>query len=191
MNRISVVGFEAATLTKDFVNLMQQHAQVDVITPDNLLQHNIDPHSEFIVAVTKDLQLRKKLCDYLDSKQLPRASYTHPTALIDSSVTVAPGCFVGPFASVFNDAQLGKDCIVGPYTMISHNSSVGQGCIFHPGAMIAGSSELGQYCLVGMRATVLDKLTVCANVYIGAGSLVTKDIDQSGKYVGSPARRIG
>jgi UDP-N-acetylbacillosamine N-acetyltransferase len=90
---------------------------------------------------------------------------------------------------VFNQAVVEKDCVLGPYSMISHNSTIGQGSIVHPGVLIAGSTQIGRYCLLGIRSTVLDKLKICDDVVIGAGSLVTKNISTPGNYVGSPARR--
>ena len=33
-------------------------------------------------------------------------------------------------------------------------------------------------------------VTVCDDVVIGAGSVVTKDITEPGTYVGNPARRL-
>jgi UDP-3-O-[3-hydroxymyristoyl] glucosamine N-acyltransferase len=56
--------------------------------------------------------------------------------------------------------------------------------------MIAGSTNIGKYCLLGIRSTVIDKLEICDNVVVGAGSLVTKNITAPGNYVGSPARKV-
>jgi acetyltransferase-like isoleucine patch superfamily enzyme len=45
-------------------------------------------------------------------------------------------------------------------------------------------------CLIGAGAVILDKLSICDNVIIGAGSVVTRDINDAGTYVGSPAKRV-
>jgi acetyltransferase-like isoleucine patch superfamily enzyme len=42
---------------------------------------------------------------------------------------------------------------------------------------------------VGTNATILP-VTICDQVVIGAGAVVTKDITQSGIYVGNPARLL-
>jgi acetyltransferase-like isoleucine patch superfamily enzyme len=42
---------------------------------------------------------------------------------------------------------------------------------------------------IGSNATILP-VRICDHVVIGAGSVVTKDITESGIYAGNPARKI-
>ena len=42
---------------------------------------------------------------------------------------------------------------------------------------------------IGSNATILP-VSICENVVIGAGSVITKDIVESGIYAGNPARFI-
>lgn len=190
MTDVIIIGFAQSTLTKDLVNLISKTRPTSVLDPDKLLAGHIPDHCEFLISVTRDLSLRKMLCNFLDQHQLPRATYVHHTAMVDSAAQIGKGCFIAPFASVFNAATIGSDCIIGPYSMVSHDASVGTGTIFHPGAMIAGSSKIGKHCLMGMRSTVIDKLEICDSVSIGAGSMVTKNISVPGHWVGSPARKV-
>ena len=190
MNKIVIVGFTQATLTRDFNNLISATHNVEVLHPDELLSGQYPDDCEFLISVTRDKSLRELLIDYLDQNNLPRGTYIHPTALVDQNAVISPGSFVGPFVSVFNQATVGKDCILAPYSMLSHSSTIGQGSIIHPGVIIAGSTNIGKYCLLGIRSTVIDKLEICDNVVIGAGSLVTKNITAPGNYVGSPARKV-
>ena len=45
-------------------------------------------------------------------------------------------------------------------------------------------------CFVGAGSTIKDNISVCDNVIIGAGSIVVKDIIESGIYVGCPVKKI-
>jgi UDP-3-O-[3-hydroxymyristoyl] glucosamine N-acyltransferase len=189
MNKIILVGFEEATITRDFYNLISQIQPVEILHPDKLLLGQY-PTGEFLVSVTRDKQLRQSLIDYLDNHALPRATFVHSSAVVDSQIAIGGGTFIGPFASAFNNAEIGKDCIVGPYSMISHKSKLGQGSILHPGTMIAGSTKIGKYCLFGLRSTVIDKIEICDDVVVGAASFVTKPISVPGTYVGTPARKV-
>ena len=189
MNKIIIVGFEEATITRDFYNLISQVQPVEILHPDMLLAGQY-PTGKFLISVTRDKQLRQNLVDYLDNHNLPRATFVHASAVVDSQITIGDGTFVGPFASVFNNAKIGKDCIIGPYSMISHKSELGQGSILHPGTMIAGSTKIGKFCLFNLRSTVIDKIEICNDVVIGAASFVTKPIVIPGTYVGTPARRV-
>lgn len=191
MNDINVIGFAQATLTNDMVNLMSATGHnVTIVSPDNFFNNNYNPDVSFIVAVVRDKELRRECIDKLTKDNLTRATFIHPTAVVDKTAQVDSGCFIGPFSSIFYQAIIKSDCILGPYSMVSHCSTLGKGCILHPGTIIAGSTNVGDYCLTGVRSTVIDKLTICDDVVIGAGSLVSKNITISGTYVGYPARKV-
>jgi len=50
-------------------------------------------------------------------------------------------------------------------------------------------TRLGNRVSVGTNATILP-VTICDQVVIGAGSVVTKDITVPGIYAGNPARLL-
>jgi acetyltransferase-like isoleucine patch superfamily enzyme len=50
------------------------------------------------------------------------------------------------------------------------------------------STEVGNRVSIGSNATILP-VRICDDVVIGAGAVVTKNITQSGVYVGNPARK--
>jgi acetyltransferase-like isoleucine patch superfamily enzyme len=52
-----------------------------------------------------------------------------------------------------------------------------------------GSTYIGNGVSIGSNATILP-VKICDNVVIGAGAVVTKDIVESGTYIGSPARKL-
>lgn len=55
---------------------------------------------------------------------------------------------------------------------------------------MGGETNIGNNVSIGSNATILP-VTICANVVIGAGAVVTKDIIFPGIYVGNPAKRMG
>ena len=50
-------------------------------------------------------------------------------------------------------------------------------------------SNVGNCVSIGTNATILP-VTICDNVVIGAGAVVTKDITEPGFYVGNPAKKL-
>jgi sugar O-acyltransferase (sialic acid O-acetyltransferase NeuD family) len=186
MSKITLIGFPESTLTTDVSHCI---ALSEILHPDKFLNDQYDQDSEFLVTVMQDKNLRQKIVQKLDSQNLKRATYIHPSAIVDSTAQIGEGTFVAPFASVFFQASVGKDCIIGPYSMVSHRSVLGRSVVMHPYSVVAGSSTLGDYCLLGLRSTVIDKINICSQVVVGAGSMITKNIDHAGTYVGSPARK--
>ena len=51
------------------------------------------------------------------------------------------------------------------------------------------STVIGKKVSIGSNATILP-VSICDNVVIGAGSVVTRDITKAGIYAGNPARFI-
>ena len=51
------------------------------------------------------------------------------------------------------------------------------------------STLIGNNVSIGTNSTILP-VSICDNVVIGAGSVVTKDITQRGIYAGNPAKLI-
>ena len=51
------------------------------------------------------------------------------------------------------------------------------------------STKIGDNVSIGSNATILP-VSICDNVIIGAGAVVTKDISIKGFYVGNPAKLL-
>ena len=51
------------------------------------------------------------------------------------------------------------------------------------------STNIGNNVSIGSNATILP-VNICDNVVIGAGSVVTKAIVESGIYLGNPAKKV-
>jgi sugar O-acyltransferase (sialic acid O-acetyltransferase NeuD family) len=183
--KIAIVGYNQATITQEFYWWIgQEFTNVEIIEPANLIPND---DTAYIISVTKDKHERQTLIDTLSNNAL--ATFIHSSAIIHGNANINQGVFIGPNVSIYFNVEIDKHSIVAPYSMVSHNTKIGTNTILHPGVMIAGSCNIGSHCLFGMRSTIIDKIDICNNVFIGAGSLVTKNIIDSGNYTGSPARK--
>src|ERR1044072_4898265 len=113
--------------------------------------------------------------------------------------------FIGPFVEIQKGAIIGKRCRIQSHSFICELVTIGDDCFISHGAMFindlfvtggpAGKAELwrrtkvGNRVSVGTNATVLP-VTICDQVVIGAGTVVTKDITVPGIYAGNPARLL-
>ena len=120
--------------------------------------------------------------------------------------SIGDGTFVGPFVEIQKGATIGKRCRIQSHAFICELVSIGDDCFISHGAMFindlfsiggpAGENrdlwrptKLGNHVSIGTNATVLP-VTICDNVVIGAGAVVTKDVSTPGIYVGNPARLL-
>src|SRR6201981_2931285 len=119
--------------------------------------------------------------------------------------TIGDDSFVGPFVEIQKGVTIGKRCRIQSHSFICDLVTIGDDCFISHGAMFindlfgnggpAGEPELwrptklGNRVSVGTNATILP-VTICDNVVIGAGTVVTKDITVPGIYAGNPARLL-
>jgi acetyltransferase-like isoleucine patch superfamily enzyme len=120
--------------------------------------------------------------------------------------TIGNNCFIGPFTEIQKNAVIGDNCRVQSHSFICEMVTIGNDCFIGHGVMFindvfakggpAGGDKtyweptnIGNNVSIGSNATLLP-VTVCSNVVIGAGSVVTKDITVPGVYAGNPAKFI-
>lgn len=73
---------------------------------------------------------------------------------------------------------------------IGHNCTVGERTIVAPGVLLGGGSVIGSDCYIWQGVIIRGHISICDRVIIGAGSIVLKNITDSGVYFGSPAKYI-
>jgi acetyltransferase-like isoleucine patch superfamily enzyme len=118
--------------------------------------------------------------------------------------TIGDHCFVGPFTEIQKGAVIGNNCKVQSHSFICEMVTIGDHCFIGHGVFFTNdtfahggpaggdttkwkSTRIGNRVSIGSNATILP-VSICDDVVIGAGSVVTKDIIQPGVYVGNPAR---
>jgi acetyltransferase-like isoleucine patch superfamily enzyme len=117
---------------------------------------------------------------------------------------IGNNCFVGPFVEIQKDVTIGSNCKIQSHAFICELVTIGNDCfighgvmfindLFQVGAPAGGNKDLwketkiGNRVSIGSNATILP-VSVCDNVVIGAGSVVTKNIEKPGVYAGNPAK---
>ncbi len=114
--------------------------------------------------------------------------------------------FVGPFVEIQHGVTIGKRCRIQSHAFICEFVKIGHDCFISHGAMfindpfaIGGpahrkreyykATRIGNHVSIGTNATILP-VTITDHVVVGAGTVVTKDINEPGIYAGNPARLI-
>jgi len=110
--------------------------------------------------------------------------------------------FVGPFVEIQNNVTIGERTRIQSHSFICSNTLIGSDCFIGHGVMFVNDkfidrklskeflpTKLGNKVYVGSNSTILP-ISICDDVVIGAGSVVTKNITESGIYAGNPARKL-
>jgi acetyltransferase-like isoleucine patch superfamily enzyme len=118
---------------------------------------------------------------------------------------LADNCFVGPFTEIQKGVSIGNNTRIQSHSFICELVAIGANCFIGHGVMFINDlmnqggpsgnklkwkgTIIGNNVSIGSNATILP-VSICDNVVIGAGSVVTKNIDMPGVYAGNPARKI-
>ena len=120
--------------------------------------------------------------------------------------TLGDDCFVGPFVEIQQGVVIGARSKVQSHAFICELVSLGDDCFVGHGVMFTNdvfaeggpargrrelwrSTRIGNRVSIGSNATLLP-VEICADVVIGAGSVVTRNITEPGIYAGNPARLL-
>ena len=118
--------------------------------------------------------------------------------------TIGDDVFVGPFVEIQRDATIGARTRVQSHSFICELVTIGEDCFIAHGVMFINdafaigapakgrkdlwrSTTIGNRVSIGSNATIMP-VSICDDVVIGAGAVVTKSIDKPGTYAGNPPR---
>lgn len=117
--------------------------------------------------------------------------------------SIGNNCFIGPFVEIQKDVVIGQRTKVQSHSFVCELVTIGNDCFIGHGVMFINdlfshggpaqgdktkwkSTTIGNNVSIGSNATIMP-VTICDRVVIGAGSVVTRDISESGIYAGNPA----
>jgi len=126
----------------------------------------------------------------------------HETANIYSSANVDKTSKVGAFAEIGHNVTIGKNCSVGFGAFIPENVKVGDNVFIGPGVVFTNDKyapSKGKWrndpptivkngVTIGANSTILPSIVLGENSRVGAGSVVTKNVDKNSTVYGNPAK---
>ena len=120
--------------------------------------------------------------------------------------TIGDGCFIGPFVEIQRGVTIGPKTKIQSHSLLCELVEIGCECFIGHGVMFindtfatggpAGgdktlwrNTKIGNHVSIGSNATILP-VTICDRAVIGAGAVVTRNIEAPGLYAGNPARLL-
>ena len=118
------------------------------------------------------------------------ATLVHPSAVLDRSVAIGAGSFIGPLVVAAWAARIGAHVVIDSHVSIGHNAVLMDFSEVFGGARINGNCQIGEFALIGCNATLLPGTLVGRGAVVGANSLAHGIVDPDATVVGAPARVI-
>ncbi len=111
--------------------------------------------------------------------------------------------FVGPFVEIQKNTKIGDNTRIQSHSFICEKVDIGKNCFIGHGVMFTNDNlkkgkisrnpstfkktKVGDKVVIGSNVTLLP-VSIVSGTVIGAGSIVTKNINKKGIYAGNPAK---
>jgi len=166
--------------------------QIPVIGGNNdvIAKYQQNEFDAILIAIGyKHLEAKKELFQRLEGKVpfhtfIHSSCYKDPSASIGQGTVIYPGCIIDQRVTIEDNVLMNLSCT------ISHDSVIGKHSFLSPSVSVAGFVHIKEQCILGINSTIIDHITIEAQTQTGGGSVVIKDINTSGLYVGNPVQFI-
>lgn len=185
--QFEVVGFFDDFKNKgDFVNEIPILGDIQDILP-SFVSGAFD---EVLIGIGyKHMAIRSQFYDqFIDV--IPFAKFIHSSCFVDSSSVIENGVVIFPCCVIDQKVKIKSNVLVNVGCCIAHDSEIGNHSFISPRVAIAGFVVVEDKCIIGINSTIIDNLRIAKGSQVGGGSVVIKNIEEAGLYVGNPIRLI-
>lgn len=195
--KIALLG--AGGMAQEVIKIIKLFGQYEIeYLYDNTIQRNkqllgyqVSPHfsssSKYIMAVGYPETKQKILQSIKKQIQLAPVISFHSSS---NDIIIGDGSVIHNVVVLTTDIQIGICSTINSMVTIGHGCRIGD--LFHAsaGVTISGNNVIGDRVFMGANSCTREKISICNDVIIGAGSVVVRDITEPGKYAGNPAKKI-
>jgi UDP-2-acetamido-3-amino-2,3-dideoxy-glucuronate N-acetyltransferase len=117
--------------------------------------------------------------------------------------TIGDSSFVGPFVEITRNTFIGRNCVIESHAFLCDSVTLEDDVFISHGAMFTNDlyPQVGVHvdykktlvkrgASIGTNATIIGGVTIGEYAIVGAGAVITKDVEPFSIYAGNPARRL-
>ncbi len=144
--------------------------------------------------------MNTKISKVVDNKIGDNFTYVAPVNMYGARL--GDDVFIGPFCEIQKNVYIGDRVRIQSHSFVCENVTIYDDTFIAHGVMFTNDkfadgqlskdylpTHIGHRCRIGSNVTILP-VFIGDDITVGAGSVVTKDINEPGIYAGNPARRI-
>ena len=109
-------------------------------------------------------------------------------------VVIGENVMIGSLTTIcsgtLEPTSIADHVMIDDHVHVAHNCTIGMNSILTACVEISGSVLVGSNVWIGPNSSIRDGLVIGENAFIGIGSVITKNCDSNGVYVGVPGRKI-
>ena len=148
------------------------------------------PEAQVVVALGAPAARRRVVARIRAQGENGFPVLVHPRAWIGERVTLGVGTLVCAGAMLTTDIQVGAHVHLNVACTLAHDDVLEDFVTLSPGVHVSGNVLLEEGAELGTGCAVIPRCTVGKWSVLGAGAVVTNDIDADCTAVGAPARSV-
>ena len=147
--------------------------------------------SMFIALAYSEMnKKRRKFFDEAKNKGYELYSYIHPSTKIWDEFEMGENCFILAENIIQPFVKIGDNVLIGSNNLISHNTVIENNCFLTSNITLGGHITVGANSFIGLSATINQRVKIGKECIIGAGTLITKDVNDKEVYAENSSKKL-
>lgn len=140
-----------------------------------------------------DSSIRVNLAHKIRERNGNVPTMIHPSASVSRFASLADGVVVHSQATIQSNVTVKQDSVVSFNSGITHDAKIGEGVYVAGSSIVGAYTCIGRNAFIGMGAVIISSKvkTIGEFAVIGAGAVVTKDVEDYIIVAGNPAKVVG
>jgi sugar O-acyltransferase (sialic acid O-acetyltransferase NeuD family) len=172
----------------DFAGFLDNHKSGNGIV-GKIEKHRPRPEDRYIAALGAPAD-RQSTASQIEAAGGRFTNIVSPYVMLASPVPEESGVVVLGNASVGNDVQIGRHTLIQGFSVIGHEIALGAYSTVSSFAFIGGNARIGASVTIHPHATILPRVLVGDGAIVGAGSVVTRNVEPHTTVFGNPAKLL-
>ncbi len=113
-----------------------------------------------------------------------------PNSFVSKSAIISEGSMIQDGCNISSNVKIGKCVRINSMANVMHDANIGDFVTIAPSSVILGHCDVEELSYIGANATILPGKAIHSAAVVGAGAVVTKDVETQTTVAGVPARKI-
>lgn len=144
----------------------------------------------YAICAVGSAKVRKQIIDKLTDSQVEYATLIDPSVIASERLDIGKGSIICAGSILTVDVKIGKHVIINLDCTVGHDVIIEDYVTVYPSVNISGNVKIGEQSELGTGTQIIQGKKLIEGTILGAGAVVTKDTEESGIYVGVPARKV-
>ncbi len=156
----------------------------------NLFKNSLE--GKLFAISVGDNKIRTYLANMIRSLNGKLPKLIHPTAIVSKYAKVSESVVIHANSVIQAGADIAEDTVVSYNASVTHTSKIGKSCYLAAYAHVGAYVCVYNNVLIGQGAIIVSSKVdyIGENAIIGAGAVVTKNVENNQVVVGNPAKVI-